>query len=184
MKGLENLKPNEVWKYFAEILKIPRPSKKEEKIINYLLKFADEHNLEAIKDEAGNVIIRKPATKGMEDRASVVLQSHVDMVCEKNSDVEHDFDNDPINAFIDGNWITAKGTTLGADDGIGVAAQLAILASNTVQHGPIECLFTTDEETGLTGAFEMKPDFFKSEILLNLDSEDEGELFIGCAEYR
>jgi dipeptidase D len=181
MKEIEKLKPNEVWKYFAEILEIPRPSKKEEKIIAYLLKFAEEHKLEASKDEAGNVIIRKPASKGMEDRASVVLQSHVDMVCEKNSDVEHDFDNDPINAFIDGDWVTAKGTTLGADDGIGVAAQLAILASNAIKHGPIECLFTVDEETGLTGAFEMKPNFFNSEILLNLDSEDEGELFIGCA---
>ena len=117
----------------------------------------------------------------MEDRASVILQSHVDMVCEKNSDVEHDFDADPINAFIDGEWVTAKGTTLGADDGIGIAAQLAILASTTIKHGPIECLFTVDEETGLTGAFELKRNFFKSQILLNLDSEDEGELFIGCA---
>lgn len=181
MKELENLQPTEVWKYFSEILEIPRPSKKEEKIIEYLLNFAQEQKLEALKDDAGNVLIRKPATKGMEDRASVILQSHVDMVCEKNSDVEHDFDADPINAFIDGEWVTAKGTTLGADDGIGIAAQLAILASTTIKHGPIECLFTVDEETGLTGAFELKPNFFKSQILLNLDSEDEGELFIGCA---
>ena len=180
-KGIENLQPTEVWKYFSEILDIPRPSKKEEKIIEYLLNFAQEQKLEAFKDDAGNVLIRKPASKGMEDRASVILQSHVDMVCEKNSDVDHDFDADPINAVIDGEWVTAKGTTLGADDGIGIAAQLAILASPTIKHGPIECLFTVDEETGLTGAFELKPNFFKSQILLNLDSEDEGELFIGCA---
>ena len=181
MNGLENLKPAEVWKYFAEILKIPRPSKQEEKIVEYLLNFAHEHKLEAQKDEIGNVIIRKPATAGMENRASVVLQSHVDMVCEKNSDVEHNFEKDPIEAYIDGDWVRAKGTTLGADDGIGVAAQLAILASTSIKHGPIECLFTVDEETGLTGAFELKPGFFESKILLNLDSEDEGELFIGCA---
>ena len=181
MKELENLQPTEVWKYFSEILEIPRPSKKEEKIIEYLLNFAQEQKLEALKDDAGNVLIRKPATKGMEDRASVILQSHVDMVCEKNSDVIHDFNTDPIKAYVDGEWVKAKGTTLGADDGIGIAAQLALLASNTIKHGPIECLFTVDEETGLTGAFEMKPNFFNSKILINLDSEDEGELFIGCA---
>ena len=181
MNELEKLQPAEVWKYFAEILEIPRPSKKESKIIAYLLDFGKKHNLETLTDEAGNVLIRKPGTKGMENRMWVVMQSHMDMVCEKNSDITHNFDTDAINAYVDGNWVKAKGTTLGADDGIGMAAQLALLASDSIKHGPIECLFTVDEETGLTGAFEMKPDFFKSKILLNLDSEDEGELFIGCA---
>ncbi|MGE5293875.1 MAG: M20/M25/M40 family metallo-hydrolase [Solirubrobacterales bacterium] len=178
---LSKLQPTEIWKYFEEILTIPRPSKKEEKIIAYLLDFGKKHNLDTRRDEAGNVIITKPATKGYEKVQPVVLQSHIDMVCEKNSDVKHDFNNDPIQAYVEGNWVKAKGTTLGADDGIGIAAQLAVLASKTIEHGPIECLFTTDEETGLTGAFEMKSGFFKSKILLNLDSEDEGELFIGCA---
>ncbi|MDY0252995.1 MAG: aminoacyl-histidine dipeptidase [Tenuifilaceae bacterium] len=181
MNGIEKLTPADIWKYFAEILQIPRPSKNEEKIIEYLIKFGKEHKLETLQDEAGNIIIRKPATKGMENRISVVLQSHMDMVCEKNSDVTHDFNSDPINAYVDGTWVRAKGTTLGADDGIGMAAQLALLASKDVPHGPLECLFTVDEETGLTGAFEIQPDFIKSKILLNLDSEDEGELFIGCA---
>jgi len=178
---INSLKPNEVWKYFEEILTIPRPSKKEEKIIAYLLEFGKKHNLETHRDDAGNVMISKPATKGYEKAPSVVLQSHVDMVCEKNSDVQHDFNTDPIQAYVDNGWVKAKGTTLGADDGIGIAAQLAILASSSIAHGPLECLFTVDEETGLTGAFEMKPGFFNSKILLNLDSEDEGELFIGCA---
>lgn len=181
MSDILKLNPVEVWKYFNEILEIPRPSKKEEKIIEYLVEFGKKQNLETLRDEAGNVLVRKPAVKGMENRQSVVLQSHIDMVCEKNSDVKHDFNSDPIQAFVDNGWVKAKGTTLGADDGIGIAAQLAILASKTIKHGPIECLFTIDEETGLTGAFEMKPDFFESKILLNLDSEDEGELFIGCA---
>ncbi len=175
------LQPAIVWQYFKEILEIPRPSKKEEKIISYLLKFGNEQNLETNQDEIGNVLIRKPATPGMENLKSVVLQSHIDMVCEKNSDKVHDFDNDPIESVIDGDWVTANGTTLGADDGIGIAAQLAILASKDIEHGPIECLFTIDEETGLTGAFGLKPGFLQSDILLNLDSEDEGQLFIGCA---
>jgi len=175
------LQPAIVWQYFKEILEIPRPSKKEEKVVAYLLKFGKEQNLETVQDEIGNVLIRKPATKGMENVKSVVLQSHIDMVCEKNSDKVHDFDNDPIESIIDGEWVTANDTTLGADDGIGVAAQLAILASEDIEHGPIECLFTIDEETGLTGAFGLKPGFLQSTILLNLDSEDEGELFVGCA---
>jgi len=178
---IAQLKPTKLWYYFNEVLQIPRPSKKEDKIIDYLLAFGKEHNLETIQDEIRNVLIRKPATKGYEGLKSVVLQSHIDMVCEKNSDVDHDFENDPINAYIEDGWIKALGTTLGADDGIGVAAQLAILASDDIEHGPIECLFTIDEETGLTGAFGLKPWFLKSEILLNLDSEDEGELYIGCA---
>ena len=176
------LEPAIVWEYFKQILEIPRPSKKEEKIIEYLVKFGNNHNLETIQDETGNVLIRKPATPGMENKKWVVLQSHIDMVCEKNSDKVFDFENDPIESMLDGEgWVTANGTTLGADDGIGVAAQLAILASDDIKHGPIECLFTVDEETGLTGAFGLKPGFLKSNILLNLDSEDEGQLFIGCA---
>lgn len=178
---LNDLKPALVWKYFKDILEIPRPSKKEEKIIAYLLAFGKKYKLETLQDEIGNVLIRKPATAGMENRKSVVLQSHVDMVCEKNSDKVHDFENDPIDTFIKEGWVYAKGTTLGSDDGIGVAAQLALLAADNIEHGPIECLFTIDEETGLTGAFGLKPGFLKSEILLNLDSEDEGQLFIGCA---
>lgn len=181
MNHIEQLQPAEIWKYFLEICKIPRPSKREEKIISYLLEFAKEQKLEGRRDDAGNVIIKKPATAGLENLQPVVLQSHMDMVCEKNSEINHDFNNDSIIPYIDGEWVKANGTTLGADDGIGIASQLAILASKTIKHGPIECLFTIDEETGLTGAFEMKPGFFESKILINLDSEDEGELFIGCA---
>ncbi len=178
---IAKLQPAQLWHYFNEILQIPRPSKKEEKIVEYLLAFGKENNLETLQDKIGNVLIRKPASKGYEGLKSVVLQSHIDMVCEKNSDVDHDFENDPIQAYIEDGWIKAKGTTLGADDGIGVAAQLALLVSNNIEHGPIECLFTIDEETGLTGAFGLQPGFLESDILLNLDSEDEGEIFIGCA---
>ncbi len=173
--------PAKVWFYFKEILNIPRPSKKEGKIIAYLLRFGKEHGLETLQDEVNNVLIRKPATPGMENRKPVVMQSHIDMVCEKNSDKVHDFENDPIKAYIKDGWVTADGTTLGGDDGIGIATELALLASDNIEHGPIECLFTVDEETGLTGAFGLKPGFLKSEILLNLDSEDEGQLYIGCA---
>lgn len=181
MSKFGNIEPKDIWMYFEEILTIPRPSKKETAIIKYLQDFAAKHNLAVKTDEAGNVLISKPAYPGYENLQSVVLQSHMDMVCEKNSDVTHNFNTDPIEAYIDGEWIKAKGTTLGADDGIGIAAQLALLASKEIKHGPLECLFTVDEETGLTGAFEMKEGFFNSKILLNLDSEDEGELFIGCA---
>lgn len=177
----EDLKPQGVFHYFAEICKVPRPSKKEEKIIAYLQAFGKKHNLETLTDEVGNVLIKKPATPGMENRKTIVLQSHVDMVCEKNNDVQHDFLNDPIETEIDGEWLKAKGTTLGADNGIGVATELAILTDDTIAHGPLECLFTIDEETGLTGAFALKGGFMNGDILLNLDSEDEGELFIGCA---
>lgn len=175
------LQPQNVWEFFDDICQIPRPSKKEEKIKEYLKDFGAKYNLETLEDETGNILIRKNATKGFEDYPWVVLQSHIDMVCEKNSSIEHDFDTDPIRTEIDGDWVKAIGTTLGADDGIGIAVQLAILASDAIEHGPIECLFTVDEETGLTGANGLKPDFLKSKILLNLDSEDEGELFIGCA---
>lgn len=178
---LLKLSPDRLWYYFVEILQIPRPSKKEEKIIRYLLDFGKANNLETVQDETGNVLIRKSGTAGMENRKTVVLQSHVDMVCEKNADRDFNFDTDPIEAWIDDGWVKARGTTLGADDGIGIATQLALLESKTIQHGPIECLFTVDEETGLTGAFGLKPGFLKGTILLNLDSEDDGQLFIGCA---
>lgn len=181
MEILNGLKPEMVWSYFEEVCKIPRPSRREEKIAAWLMDFAHQHQLQARQDEAGNVLIAKPATPGKENIPTVVLQAHMDMVCEKNSDVVHDFDKDPIVPYIDGEWVKAKGTTLGADDGIGIAACLAILTSTDIQHGPVECLFTVDEETGLTGAFALKPGFFEGRILLNLDSEDEGEMFIGCA---
>ncbi len=179
--NIRNFEPQLLWQYFDDICKVPRPSKKEEQIIQFLKDFGAQHQLETLQDKTGNILIRKNAIKGYEDKPSVVLQSHMDMVCEKNSDVDFDFDKDAIIPVVDGEWVKAKGTTLGADDGIGVAAQLALLASDDIVHGPIECLFTVDEETGLTGAFGLKPGFVKSEILLNLDSEDEGELFIGCA---
>ena len=181
---IAQLQPERLWHYFLEICKVPRPSKKEEKIAAYLMNFGREHGLETLRDKIGNVLIRKPGTKGKENVKSVILQSHIDMVCEKNSDVQFDFDNDSIQPFIEGEWVKAHGTTLGADDGIGIAAQLAILESGDIPHGPIECLFTIDEETGLTGAFGLKPDLLNSGILLNLDSEDEGQIFIGCAGGR
>lgn len=160
---------------------MPRPSKKEEKIRQYLVDFAAAHGLACKTDEAGNVLVSKAASAGMENRKKVILQSHMDMVCEKNGGVSHDFETDPIETYIDGEWLRAKGTTLGADNGIGVAAELAVLAADDIEHGPIECLFTVDEETGLTGAFALKEGFMDGDILINLDSEDEGELFIGCA---
>ncbi|TCO07289.1 aminoacyl-histidine dipeptidase [Natronoflexus pectinivorans] len=181
MYPFERLNPAEIWTYFYEICQIPRPSKKEEKIIEYLSDFAKKHRLNLKKDNIGNMVISKPGTPGFENHPTTVLQSHIDMVCENNSDTEHNFMTDPIIPYIDGEWIKAKGTTLGADDGIGMAAQLAILASKEIEHGHIECLFTVDEETGLTGAFELEPDMFTGKTLINLDSEDEGEIFIGCA---
>ncbi len=181
MKILSELKPKVVWEYFEDICQIPRQSKKEEKIIQFLLDFGKKNNLETKRDKIGNVLISKPATAGKEKLKTVVLQSHIDMVCEANEGTNHNFETDPIKPRIDGEWVKATGTTLGADDGIGVAAQMAILTSKDIEHGPIECLFTVDEETGLTGAFELQPGFFEGKILINLDSEDEGELFIGCA---
>ena len=177
----KDLRPAVVFHYFDEVCQVPRPSKKEEKIRAYLLDFAKKHNLEAKTDEAGNVLIKKAASAGMENLKTVILQSHIDMVCEKNKDTERNFETDPIQTYIDGEWLRAKGTTLGADNGIGVATELAVLASDDIKHGPIECLFTVDEETGLTGAFALKEGFMNGDILLNLDSEDDGELFIGCA---
>lgn len=170
-----------LWRHFENISKIPRASGKEEKIIQFLIDFAKELQLEYAQDDVGNLLIKKPASKGKEGLPPVVLQSHVDMVCEKNRKTRHNFDTDPILPVIEGNWIKAKGTTLGADDGIGVAAQMAILESGELEHGPVECLFTIDEESGMTGAKGLQPGFLHGKILLNLDSEDEGELYIGCA---
>lgn len=178
---ITDLEPQIVWKYFDEITKVPRPSKKEEKIIAYLEDFAQKNHIAYKKDEVGNIVMSKPATPGMENRETVVLQSHVDMVCEKNNGTQHDFEKDPIETIVDGDWLRANGTTLGADNGIGVAAELALLASDNIEHGPIECLFTIDEETGLTGAKALKSGFMTGNILLNLDSEDEGQIFMGCA---
>ena len=180
-KTLSDLKPNAVWKIFYELTQIPRPSKKEKKAAEYVRKFGERLKLKTIMDDAGNVIIKKPATPGLENRKGVILQSHLDMVPQKNSDKKHDFENDPIEAYIDGEWVKARGTTLGSDNGIGVAATLAVLEATNLKHGPLEALFTIDEETGMTGAFNLKPGLLDGKILLNLDSEDEGELCIGCA---
>lgn len=178
---LKGLKPEKVFEIFGEILSVPRPSKHEERMTKFLMDWAEKRSLEHERDEIGNVIIRKGASKGMENKAWVCLQSHMDMVCEKNGDKVFDFMKDPIEAQIVNQWLMAKGTTLGADDGIGIATALAILDSEDIEHGPIECLFTVDEETGLSGANALSPNLLKSRILLNLDSEDEGEMFIGCA---
>ncbi len=179
--NLSQLKPQPIWKYFQEICNIPHPSKKEEKIIAYVKSFGESLGLETQIDRVGNIVIRKPATPGYENRQTTILQGHLDMVPQKNNDTEHDFEKDPIDAYVDGQWVKARGTTLGADNGIGVATTMAVLADNTLEHGPIEGLFTIDEETGMTGAFALSSDFLKGQILLNLDSEDEGELYIGCA---
>ncbi|MFZ5941061.1 MAG: aminoacyl-histidine dipeptidase [Bacteroidota bacterium] len=181
MSDIKNLKPQEIWKNFDLLTQIPRPSKKEAAVIAFVKKFGEDLGLETIVDETGNVIIRKPATPGMEKRKGVVLQGHLDMVPQKNGDKVFDFEKDPIEAYVDGEWVTANGTTLGADNGIGVAAAMAVLESKTLKHGMIEALFTIDEETGMTGAFGLKPGLLKGDILMNLDSEDEGELYVGCA---
>jgi dipeptidase D len=181
MSIVDNLEPKLLWKRFEEITKIPRCSKHEEKIRQYLLDFAKQEKLKSKTDKSGNVLITKPASPGMENKPTVVLQSHMDMVCEKNSDVKHDFDKDPIKLRRDGDILTADGTTLGADDGIGVATTLAILGDNNLKHGPIEGLFTVDEETGLTGAFALESDMLTGKIMLNIDSEDFGVITVGCA---
>ena len=180
-KNLAALKPALVWKHFAQIVNIPRPSGSEERIRQYLVDFAVAQGIEHKVDEAGNVYMRKAATAGMEDRKGIVIQAHVDMVPQKNNDKEFDFINDPIEAYIDGEWVTANGTTLGADNGIGVAAILAVMEDNEIEHGPIEGLFTATEETGMDGAFGLKGGLLQGDILLNLDSETEGELYVGCA---
>ena len=178
---IRELEPKLIWEQFDDITKVPRPSKKEGKIIEWLVAFAQKHGFDYQTDSTGNVVMRKAATPGFEDRPAVILQSHMDMVCEKNSNVEFDFENDPIETYIDGEWVKAKGTTLGADCGIGMAAALAVLLDNSLEHPAIEALFTVDEETGLTGAFGLGEGMLTGKYLVNLDSEDEGELFIGCA---
>ena len=181
MAEITALEPRLVWEQFDAITRVPRPSKKEGKIIEYLVQFAEQHQIEYRKDAIGNVVMRKPATPGYEEHPTVVLQAHMDMVCEKNSDVDFDFEHDPIRTRIDGDWVKAEGTTLGADCGIGMAAALAVLIDPAAEHGPVEALFTVDEETGLTGAFELGEEMLTGQYLINLDSEDEGEIFIGCA---
>lgn len=175
------LQPASVFEMFARINQVPRPSKHEERMIEFLADFGKSLGLETKVDETGNVLIRKPATPGMESRPTVILQSHMDMVCEKNADVEFDFMHDAIQTYVEGEWMRARGTTLGADDGIGCAMEMAILADNSLRHGPLECVFTRDEETGLTGAEGMQPGFMTGQMLINLDSEDEGEMFVSCA---
>ena len=181
MSVVDNLEPKLLWKEFEKISKIPRCSKHEGKIREYILAFAKQYGLKSKTDKTGNVVISKPASSGMEGKPTVILQSHMDMVCEKNSDVEHDFTKDPINFKLNGDSLTADGTTLGADDGIGVATTLAILKDSTLKHGPIEGLFTVDEETGLTGAFALESDMLTGKIMLNIDSEDFGVITVGCA---
>ena len=181
MSDIQKLEPKQVWNYFHEITQIPRPSKNEQKIVEYMKDFGKKHNLETIIDKTGNVIFRKPAAKGMENRKGVIFQAHLDMVPQKNSDKKHDFEKDPIETIVDGEWVRANGTTLGADNGIGVAAAMSVLASKTIKHGTLEALFTIDEETGMTGVFGLKKGVLKGDILMNLDSEDEGELYVGCA---
>jgi dipeptidase D len=181
MKKITALQPAEVWKHFDTLTQIPRPSKKEARVVEFIKDFGRKAGLETRVDATGNVIIRKPATPGMEKRKGIILQAHLDMVPQKNSDKKHDFEKDPIETLIDGEWVKANGTTLGADNGIGVASMLAVMESKSLVHGPLEAIFTVDEETGMTGAFALKPGMLKGDILLNLDSEDEGELYVGCA---
>ena len=178
---LKDLQPQLLWKHFGALCAIPRPSKKEGKAVEFVKEFAIAQGLDYTVDAVGNVIIRKPATPGMESRKGVILQAHLDMVPQKNSDVQHDFEKDPIEAYINNDWVQAKGTTLGADNGIGVAAALAALEAKDLEHGPLEALFTIDEETGMTGANGLKAGLLKGSVFINLDSEEEGELYIGCA---
>lgn len=175
------LKPEAVFNYFLQICEIPHGSKNEARISAFLQEFGKSLGYETVADEVGNVIVKKPAYPGYENRKTIILQGHMDMVCDKRPDVEHDFLKDPIRTYVEEGWLKAKGTTLGADNGIGVAAAMAVLADKELKHGPVNCLFTIDEETGLTGAEALTPDFLQGDILVNLDSEDEGEMFIGCA---
>ena len=179
--SLSNIEPQIIWKNFSKLNAVPRPSKKEARVIEFIKNFGESLSLDTQVDEIGNVIIRKPATAGMENRKTIVLQSHLDMVCQKNNDVDFDFENQGIQMFVDGDWVKAKGTTLGADNGLGVAAVMSILESSDIAHPALEALFTIDEETGMTGAFNLKPNVLKGEILLNLDTEEDDEIDIGCA---
>ena len=181
MSTILQLAPQNVWKHFYSLTRIPRPSGHVEQVTEFLVNFGKELGLESFTDEVGNVIIRKPATPGMENRRGVILQAHMDMVPQKNNDTVHDFTKDPIETWVDSEWVKAKGTTLGADDGLGVAAAMAVLEAKDLKHGPLEVLITKDEETGMYGAFGLKEGTLKGDILLNLDSEQEGELYIGCA---
>jgi dipeptidase D len=178
---IRNLEPKIIWNHFADLNAIPRPSKKEEQVIEFMMNFGKNLHLETFTDSVGNVIIKKPATKNFEDRKTIVLQSHLDMVHQKNSSTIFDFENEGINMFIEGDWVTADGTTLGADNGMGVAAIMAVLSSKEIQHPTIEALFTIDEETGMTGAMGLKPGLLEGEILLNLDTEEDDEIGMGCA---
>lgn len=178
---LSNIEPQIVWKNFSKLNEVPRPSKKEGKVIEFIKNFGENLGLETRVDSVGNVIIKKPATPGMEDRKAIVMQSHLDMVCQKNNDVDFDFDTQGIQMYIDGDWVRAKGTTLGADNGLGVASIMSILESNDIPHPALEALFTIDEETGMTGAMGLKPGELHGEILLNLDTEEDDEIDIGCA---
>lgn len=178
---VKDLKPELIWKCFDEITKIPRPSCHEEQIRDFLLKFASDHDVAVRTDKVGNVVMSKPATPGHENAPTVILQSHMDMVAEKNNDTEHDFLKDPIATYVDGDWVKAKGTTLGADNGIGMAAAMAVMIDKTLVHGPVEALFTVNEEIGLEGAQNLGKDMITGSMLLNLDSEDDGEIFVGCA---
>ena len=179
--SIRNLEPKGLWKNFHSLTQIPRPSKKEEKVVAFVKEFGENLGLETIVDKVGNVIIRKPATPGYEDRMGVILQAHLDMVPQKNSDKIHDFEKDPIETYIENGWVKANGTTLGADNGVGAAAAMAVLEATDLVHGPIEALFTIDEETGMTGANALETGVLKGDILINTDSETEGELYVGCA---
>ena len=179
MSTIKDLEPNGVWRNFYSLTQIPRPSKKEAKVIAFMKQWGEEHGLETIIEDCGNVIMRKPATPGMENRKGVILQAHLDMVPQKNADKVHDFENDPIETHIEDGWVKANGTTLGADDGLGAAAAMAVLEATDLQHGPIEALFTIDEETGMTGANKLQPGLLQGDILMNMDSETEGELYVG-----
>ena len=179
--NVRELKPTRVWNHFADLNAVPRPSKKEEKVIAFIQDFGKKLNLETYTDSVGNIIIKKPATEGMQDRQTVILQSHLDMVHQKNADTLFDFETQGIEMVVDGDWVKANGTTLGADNGMGVAAIMAILSSTDIQHPSIEALFTIDEETGMTGAMELEKGILKGSILLNLDTEDDDEFSIGCA---
>ncbi|GAB2899972.1 aminoacyl-histidine dipeptidase [Microbulbifer echini] len=181
MSNIAELNPSPLWKHFAKLCEIPHPSKHEDRVVEYIVEFAKNRGLEVQLDQIGNVILKKQATPGMEDRQTLALQSHVDMVPQKNADTNHDFLIDPIKPYVDGEWVTAEGTTLGADNGIGVAAILALLESRDIPHPALEALLTIDEEAGMTGAKNLKPGYFEADLLLNLDTEDEGELYIGCA---
>lgn len=179
--AINGINPEILWEYFYDISQVPRPSKKEEKICDYMRSFAQKNNFELKEDEVGNMVIKVPATKGSEDKPVVVLQGHLDMVCEMNKGTEHDFDNDPIILINEGEWIAADGTTLGADNGIGVAAGMAAATDESVIHGPLELLCTIDEETGMTGVNAMQPGFIEGKILLNMDSEEDGTFYVGCS---